>query len=403
VSKHNSESELYQGRNKLAWTVIIGHAIKHIYNSSLAIHLMPEMKLALTLNASQFGALASARQLTGGLMTMIAGYLGDRFSNRAASMLITSMILIGVSFFITGRVHNYWILFFVMMLMGIGPSLYHPPAISALSRKFPDRRGLLISLHGTGGSIGEVLGGSILIAVLITFFTWRDLMQLSILPVLIVSVFIWLMMRNLRFATDNFQVYSLKLYLSSLLSLLKNKSMLLLVLSTLMRSMGSSVLVTFLPIYLREDLELSANTVGIYMPLSQIIGIGSQPVMGYLSDRFGRKFVLIPGTALFGIFAVLLNLAEPGFQLIVCIIAIGAFWYPLHSIFIAAAIDVSKGKAQSTVVALIYGAGFMGTFSPVIVGLLIDLTNRTKDSFIVSGVLILIATALLFKINIKKN
>ena len=290
-----------------------------------------------------------------------------------------------------------------MMLMGIGPSLYHPPAISALSRKFPDRRGLLISLHGTGGSIGEVLGGSILIAVLITFFTWRDLMQLSILPVLIVSVFIWLMMRNLRFTTDNLQVYSLKLYLSSLLSLLKNKSMLLLVLSTLMRSMGSSVLVTFLPIYLREDLELSANTVGIYMPLSQIIGIGSQPVMGYLSDRFGRKFVLIPGTALFGIFAVLLNLAEPGFQLIVCIIAIGAFWYPLHSIFIAAAIDVSKGKAQSTVVALIYGAGFMGTFSPVIVGLLIDLTNRTKDSFIVSGVLILIATALLFKINIKNN
>ncbi len=151
--------EVRKGRNQLAATVVLGHAIKHIYNSGLQSILLPEIKLGLGLSATQLGTLAFSRQATGWVSTVGAGYLGDRFANRAALMLGASLTLMGVSYFLAGSAPTYWMMFLAMLLVGVGPSLYHPPAIGALSRRFPDKRGFAISLHGTGGSIGQVLGG----------------------------------------------------------------------------------------------------------------------------------------------------------------------------------------------------------------------------------------------------
>jgi FSR family fosmidomycin resistance protein-like MFS transporter len=123
--------EQKKGRNKLAATVVLGHAIKHIYNSGLQAILLPEIKLGLALTATQFGTLAFSRQLMGWTMTVAAGYLGDRFANRAALMLGISMSLMGIAFFVAGLAPDYWTMLGAMLLVGIGPSMYHPPAIGA--------------------------------------------------------------------------------------------------------------------------------------------------------------------------------------------------------------------------------------------------------------------------------
>ena len=39
--------ELKRGRNQLAATVVVGHAVKHIYNSALQSILFPEIKIGL--------------------------------------------------------------------------------------------------------------------------------------------------------------------------------------------------------------------------------------------------------------------------------------------------------------------------------------------------------------------
>ena len=372
--------------------MVVGHAVKHVYNSALQIHLMPEIKLDMGLTATQFGALATARQVTSGVTTMGAGYLGDRFAHRSALMLGISMGMLGVSFFLAGSAATYWLLFAAMLLVGIGPSLYHPPAIGALSRKFPDRRGFAISLHGTGGSVGEVLGASFLIAALLGVLVWEDVLRVSMLPALVFAVLIWMTMRNIP--AESGGASSTGSYLASLVVLLRNKAMLALVLVTAMRSMGQSAIMAFLPLYLREDLGYSTTEVGLYMPMAQVVGIASQPVMGLLSDRFGRKAVLVPGTAVLGLLCIALSQAEPGPQLILTILAMGAFLYSLHTIYIAAAMDVSGGEVQSTVVSLIYGAGFLGTLSPVLAGIIVD-ASETSVAFIYGGGIVIAAAILL--------
>lgn len=384
--------EMKKGRNQLAVTVVLGHAVKHIYNAALQIHLMPEIKLNMGLSATQFGALATARQVTGGVTTMGAGYLGDRFAHRSALLLGISMGLLGVSFFLAGSAATYWWLFGAMLLVGIGPSLYHPPAIGALSRKFPDRSGFAISLHGTGGTVGEVLGGSFLIAGLLTVLTWQGVLQVSMLPALVFAVLIWMMMRNLPGESGG--ASSAREYFAALGTLLRKRAILVLVLVTAMRSMGQSAIMAFLPLYLREDLGYSATVVGIYMPMAQVVGIGAQPVMGLLSDRWGRKAVLVPGTAMLGLLCLALSQADPGPQLMLTILAMGAFLYSLHTIFIAAAMDVGGGEVQSTVVSLIYGASFLGTLSPFLAGVIVD-ASETSNAFIYGGSIVLASTLVL--------
>ena len=64
---------------------------------------------------------------------MAAGYLGDRFRNKASLFLGISLATLGVSYALAGLAPNFWTMMGVMLLVGAAPSLYHPPAISALA------------------------------------------------------------------------------------------------------------------------------------------------------------------------------------------------------------------------------------------------------------------------------
>ncbi len=383
--------EIKKGRNQLAAIVTLGPALKHIYNSGLQTILLPEIKIGLGLSATQLGSLAFSRQATGWVTTIGAGYLGDRFANRASLMLAISLILIGVSYFLAGIAPTYWVMFAAMLLVGIGPSLYHPPAIGALSRRFPDKRGFAISLHGTGGSLGEVLG-PITTAGALTLLMWREVLQVSLFPALLGAFIIWGMMRSVPGVVPGSG--STRAYLASLASLLKKRTLLLLVVVTALRSMGQNSVIVFLPIYLREDLEFSAAKVALYLSMSQIVGIGAQPVMGFLSDRFGRKVVLVPGAGALGLLYLALSQADPGLQLILTVVALGAFQYSLHVIFIAAAMDVAGEEVQATVVSLIYGASVLGTLSPVLAGVVSDAYGY-PSAFLYSGGVVLVAAVIM--------
>ena len=402
--------EILEGRNRLAVSVIIGHAIKHVFNSALPI-LLPLMKLDKGLSVTQYGALFTFRNITSGGTTMVAGYLGERFANRSGAMLFISLALMGVSYFLLGVAPNFFWIVLVIFLVGIGPSPYHPPAIASLSRKFPDRRGFAISLHGMGGSVGEVLGplivglvttetfkvGSLITVTYLVAFQWDEVFRISVIPALFFAVLVYLMMRNIPSVETGSS--SIKDYFGDLGSLLKVWNMLGLILVTALRSMGQSAIQSFLILYLMSPIDegglnKTALMAGLFISGSQAVGIFAQPAMGWVSDRYGRKIVLVPSMTALGLLFIALNFAEDGYQLWVNVLVMGAFVYSLHVIFIAAAMDVAEGKAQSTVVSLIYGASFLGSFSPYIAALIVD-GFGLQSAFVYSGIMVLIATVLL--------
>ena len=387
-----SATELKQGRNKVAGTIVVGHAIKHIYNSGQSSLIMPEISKGLGLTRAQFGSLGTASAVAWWSSTMVAGYLGDRFSNRAGLMLAISLSLMGGSLFLAGFAPSYVTMLAVMFLAGIGPSMFHPPAIGELSRRFLERRGFAVSLHGMAANVGEVLGAPV-VAGLLTFMVWRDLLKASLAPALLVALAVWILMPP-RKADAHVEAASVRGYFSSLFSLLHNRVLLLLIATTAIRSIGEGGVGSFLPLYMKDELEYSDGKVALFLSTAQIAGVVSQPVMGYLSDKAGRKPVLVIGTALVMLSAFALSVAKDGVPLFLVVLVKGAFSFSLHHIFVAAALDAARGAAQSTVVSLIYGAGFLGTLSPYVAGLVAD-RYGIPSVFVYGGTVMIIPTIIL--------
>ncbi|MCY4575036.1 MAG: MFS transporter [Chloroflexi bacterium] len=350
-------------------TTVTGHGIKHLMNAAFAV-LLPEMKTTLGLTNTQVGILSTSRFLAGGLANFPAGYIADRFTNLRAIVLGISIAGIGITYFLVGITTSFWLMTVFASLMIVAISLWHPAAIGSLSRQFTSNRGFAISLHGTGGSVGEAVG-PLIAGVLVGAFTWQFISQGAIIPGLILGFAVWLILR--RIPADIGQAASFGDYFVGVRGLLSNKRLLLVLLFTGGFAGAQATMYTFLPVYLREDIALEPEVVGLYLSLLNVPGLASQPAMGYLSDRWGRKAVLFPAMASLGVFYVLLGTVPGGWPLVATVIGAGLFFYPMMAIFLASAADLAPSDVQSTTVSLVFGvATLVGSFAPLVAGYLAD-------------------------------
>ena len=277
-------------------TVVLGHAIKHIFAAGFFI-LLPELKRDLALSNATIGAISTSRMVAGGVVNLVAGFAADRLPHRWAAILGVSMAMVGVFYFLLGIAPNLGVIVVAGVLSSIAVTFWHPSAIGALARRFVNRRGLAISLHGAGGSIGEALGPLIAGALLIGL-TWRVILQGSVVPAVGAGVVIWLLLRNL--AVQRGGGMSVQVYLEALRVFLGNRRLQVLLLLVSAFSVAQGSLMTFIPIYLREDVGYTTFQTGLYTALAQGVGIISQPALGYLSDRYGRRAVLLPSVTVPG-------------------------------------------------------------------------------------------------------
>jgi len=388
------------GRARFAVMVVVAHALKHCLTSGLSSVLMPEIKAGLSLSDTQVGSLGSVQQFSGWFATMGAGYLGDRFNRKTGLMLAISLAVTGSALLTIGFARSYPMLIFAMLFMGFGPSMFHPPAVGALSRRFSDRRAFAISLHGTGGSIGEA-AGPLVAAGLLAFLFWRDVLKVEFLPAIFAAFILLSFLKGPADAETN-DGGSFRAYLRSFTGLLRQRALVLILLVTAFRSVGQATTSIFLPLYLRDDLGYSSALAGAYISLSQLAGIGSQPVMGMLTDRFGHKSVIIPALVLFSIILAVIPLAQGKVEMALIVFALGIFSFSMQSVLTSAAVELAGHEVHSTVVSLIYASSFIGSLAPTLAGRLSDSYGR-PSTFYFSASLAVLATVVLILTRLPKR
>ncbi|MBI4328892.1 MAG: MFS transporter [Chloroflexi bacterium] len=375
-------------RLTLLLVAVTGHAVKHLFNAAFFV-LLPEIKAELALSNVQVGTLSTLRNIAGGVANLPAGFLADRFGRSRPLILGASIVLVGLFGLLLGLASGYWSAVIASTLLVVAITFWHPSAISALSQRFAERRGFAIGLHGTGGSIGEALG-PLVAGALLALLTWRGVLQVGFVPAVAAGVVIWLLLRRVPMEAEG--VSGVSHYLQSLRKLIGNRSLVIVLLLAGGFVGGQSVVMTFLPIYLREDLGLSSVALGFYLFLAQAAGIGSQPVLGLLSDRVGRKAVLVPSFLFLGLAFLGVSVAPPGWPFVVAVVAMGAFLFSLMSIILAASVDLVDRSVQATVVSLVFGASIVvAGISPAVAGVLAD-SYGTKAAFMLASGM-LVATA----------
>ncbi len=387
----------------LAVLILFGHTIKHIYVSALNVTLLPNIKQSLNLSATTYGSVNLAGRITSMTTTFFSGFLGDKYARRSGTLLGISLFISGISYMMLSYSDTILLLTISMLITGIGPSMYHAPALATLAKKFPEKQAFALSLHGTGGSLGETFGplifGSLLISTLL--IGWEQAMRVSS----IIPIFVGILggsAINYFLRNDITKKVNLKDYYSGLQIIFTNKLLIILIIAAAIRGMGESALDTFLPVFFLENWKYSVNRIAIYKSLMRASGTITQPLLGIIVDKSNPLTLLIPSLLFLGFMCLTIPFINDIKLLSIPVIPIvlllmGIFEFSLQTIFVSLGLDIARinkkesEDMKSTIVALMWGAMSLGLISPVIGGVIADNIGM-QYTIIYSGILILISS-----------
>lgn len=375
-------------------TLSTGHAAVHWFQQLWPV-IIPSVKSSLALSNVQMGVLSSIKQFaTGPISTLPSGLLADKFRRNINLILAISFIAFGIShFFLTLSPTFKWIVPSVAFL-GIGTALWHPASMGTLSRRFPEKKGSALAAHGVGASIGDTVA-PLAIGFLLLTISWQTLLQLHLIPAVIISLILWKLLESTYKSERHANVqFRLSAYWSDIKSLITHPVVVAIIAVNIFTNMARLTITTFLPIYIQETLGYSALGVGFFWGLLHAMGSISQPIMGYISDRFGRKRVLLPALIAHGILYLGLAWANTLPQLIIIIALQGLFFYALVNVTSAAIMDVASDRIQSSTMGVTGLFNQLSLPAPIFAGFLVT-RYEIESAFIFSGVLTLIAAGII--------
>ena len=352
--------------------VSLGHGITDWYQNSLFI-ILPYLSKDLGLTYSQVGILMGWNYFTNFFVNLPGGLIVDTVG-KTGLLLGLAMALTGFPYFFLSFSSSYVMAMVFVTFVGIGNNLWHPTALSFLARRFPDRKGFAISLHGMGGHLGNTTA-PIVIGVALTFLTWRNVLFLSLFPGIITGFVLWRVLAKVgTIRTEGKRkVLSMKEYGTAVRTMARNRSVLLLCSLAGMRSMTSIGLFTFLPIYLAHELHYPPALVGTYMTVVQGAGIFAAPFSGTISDRKGRRPVLTAGLVTTSFLLVALIFLKLPFFFVAVLAALGFFLFSLQPVILAWMMDVAPKDVSGTTVSALFGIqSLFAGFSPAVCGLIAD-------------------------------
>src|ERR1700755_3510975 len=169
------------------WVVSIGHALKHWYPATFYL-LLPLIGAELGLSYGQIGSILTCQFAAGALSNIPGGIFVEPVGPKGLLMAI-SLFWIGFPYLIMGFSHAYWMLLACATLVGIGNNLWHPTAIPWLANRFPQRKGLVMSIHGMGGNVGDAVA-PLVVGALLASYSWRSVVLMNVLPGMVMAVFI---------------------------------------------------------------------------------------------------------------------------------------------------------------------------------------------------------------------
>lgn len=353
--------------------VIAAHTIEHIYTRGFIV-LLPHIALSLGLSPIMTGAIDGSRQVSSGLISVISGILSDMYQQRRGQMLAVAMLVIGLGYFAVSLVDNLYVLVVIAVMVGnAGSGLWHPPALGLLAERFPKRKGLVISLHRSTGSLGDFIG-PIIIGALLASLVWQDVLRYGM--ILILPLFLAIAVFVRRTGTPSPGQGGFWTRLGGQFKVtgrsFSGLGMVAVMLVSAIRGMGDRALILYIPFYMREDLGMGDLSVGFHVGLLAAMGIFLGPMIGVISDRAGRKELIVGIMAISAILPVTMVVTGTDVAFTASVAVFGLFFFSVNSLTQAVAIDLTQGqRLQGTAIGLMWGSNAaFGAISTILAGAL---------------------------------
>ena len=350
-------------------TVSLGHGATHWAVATFFL-LLPAMSRDLGLDYMQAGLLATAYYVGSMLSNLPSGIVVDLTGKRIRYQLL-ALLLGSASLAALGATSSFPALFACLVLLGASNMLWHPAAISYLSLHLPRNRGYSMAMHSLGAHIGDA-AGPLAAGWLLLSFSWQRTAQINAIMGVICAVLIVLVCgRDAPRAAPRAQKRAD--YWKGLALLLKSRAQWSFFLMSGFRTMTQAGLLTFLPLFLANDLHMSPVLMGVAMMVLQLGGMVATPAAGVLSDRIGRRPIVVAGMFSATIVVVLMTFITNHALYVVCISVLGFFLYATRPVIQAWQVDRSPPEHLAAITSALFTVqAVMSALAPIIGGFLAD-------------------------------
>ncbi len=367
------------------WLITLGHALTHWYPATFYL-LLPIIGNELGLSFSQIGLIMTCQYVAGAVANIPGGVLVDTVGRKGLLMGV-SLFWVGFPYLLMSFTHSYLMLLGCVALVGVGNSLWHPTAIPTLARRFPERKGFVLSLHGMGGNAGDAVA-PLAVGALLGVLSWRQVVVLNVVPGLVMSLLLLVFLGTLRLGSkkaggvnpsaapagiDDGEGQSMASYWQGLRALLRNRSLVLLSTSGAFRSMTQNALLTFLPLFLAREMGWPPLWLGAAMFSLQAAGLIASPIAGHLSDKLGRRSVLMTSMGMTAVVLVFMAVAGKSQAFVFFIAVLGFFLYAIRPVIQAWTLEATPKNMGGSSIGILFGAQSMGAaVAPLLGGVIAD-------------------------------
>ncbi len=365
------------------------HGIFHFMSQSFSV-MLPTIKETFGINPVQVGVLITAKTLAGGLASLPGGIVSDYFRQYRGRLMMACMIVFAFGWLLIGISPVYPLLICGMMVVAVAGSVWHLPSLAELGLQFSKTRGTAMAIHGAGGSIGDIFG-PVITGILLGFLSWRGIISIySIIPLMMAFVVIWVFrgvsnQRKTEGKTKT-EALDLKRQLKTVKEIMKKTHIWRINVVAGFRGMCFDIIAAFLPLFMKEELGLSLRSIGFHFGLLWTIGIVTSPVMGYLSDRFGRKLILVPALFYSSALIVALALFGKGIMFTILLAFLGISIRSDYSILTATILDIAGDKVATTMLGILSFSRFiMAAVAPITAGALYQYVGMEATLFFLAG------------------
>jgi len=329
---------------------VLAHFSHHLV-SALITPLLPFIRDSFSLSYTRAGLLVSGFTITYGIAQLPGGWLSDRLGY--ASLIVVGISGVAVFGLLFGLTASYAPLLIFLVLMGFAGGGYHPSASPLVSFAAGENKsGRALGIHQIGGTASYFLAPLIAVGIA-KAFGWRGSFMLLSAITLMYGIVFYLLLRRwgyTKFERHDDSDLNKETQLQG--EPLRRFVPVVIVSSAIQVFMFSSV--SFIPLYVVDSLSGSKEAAAALLSVSHSAGLWAGPLAGFLSDRLGKKPIILFTAAISGPLIFLLNHVSLGAGIVVVLLFFGVAQYTSMPVTEAYIIGNTSRKNRSTVLGIYY-------------------------------------------------
>ena len=298
----------YIRRNEKNLFLLFSAGLLIVIGLQLIQPLFPVYLQSIDASEIEISFVISLSSIAGTVLMLPSGYIMDRLGKK--KMFLIGVLLWGFSTLLITFAHNWRTVAFLYIFHGIAEALVGPARMAFISSASTQTSEAtvfgLMSLDWTiGGTIAPPVSGFLsekvgwqipLIVSSIMFF-------LGIIPIAAINENPYISSSNEpsdSLKSGNIETPFLTIFFYFMFGFLTNSA--------------QSMVVTMLPLFLKNELKTTITSIGLFFTVSNVIGSIVQVPGGVFADRYGRKkliiIFLLPVPFLYGLWGIVDNLYE---------------------------------------------------------------------------------------------